>query len=463
MHDEPNRRQFLEVGVALGVATALTGGSVVGEDNVVGKDSVVGNENDASDELLGMAFDPIDNVRIGLVGIGGRGAGLLQLLLEIEGLQVVAVGDLIESRTAQAQNMVVQAGQPQPTGYSRSEHDYERMCGEEDLDLLITATPWRWHVPMCLAAMKTGKHAATEVPAATTVEGCWQLVETAEKTKRHCVMLENCCYGRPEMMVLNMVRQGVFGELVHAEAGYMHDLRMDRELLSPDGNEVRWRLENMIQHNGNLYPTHGLGPVAQCMNIDRGDRFDYLVSMSSKSSGLAHFYAKEFGADHHLAKRQYALGDVNCCMIRTVGGKTITLGHDTQLPRPYSRMSMVQGTEAIYQGYPDRIHIEGRSPKEQWESLEDYLSEYDHPLWQELDERAEGKGHGGMDYMELHRLIQALRKGSPTDWNVYDAASWSVVFELSERSVANRSRPVDFPDFTRGKWKTNVPLGIISA
>ncbi len=359
------------------------------------------------------------------------------------------------------QRMVEEGGQRRPTGYSRGEHDFQRMCDEEDLDLLITATPWRWHVPICLAAMNTGKHTATEVPAATTIDGCWQLVDTAEKTRRHCVMLENCCYGRSEMMVFNMVRQGVFGELVHARAGYMHELRMDGEFISPDGKEVRWRLDNMIRHNGNLYPTHGLGPVAQCMNIDRGDRFDYLVSMSSKSAGLNYFYAKEFGADHPLATRQYALGDVNFSLIRTVGGKTITLGHDTQLPRPYSRMSMIQGTKGIYQGYPDRIYIEGRSPGHEWEALEDYRSEYDHPLWKELGERAEGKGHGGKDFMELYRLIQALRTGTPTDWNVYDAASWSVVFELSECSVANKSRPVDFPDFTRGNWKTNLPLGII--
>ena len=450
MYNEPTRRQFLELGAAIGATTALR------SRNVVGKEIATSNEH------RGLACEPIDMVRIGIVGIGGRGYSLLRYLLGIEGLQITAVGDLIESRVAQAQNTVVEAGQPRPTGYSRGEYDFQRMCDEEDLDLLITATPWRWHVPMCVAAMNTGKHAATEVPAATTVDGCWQLVDTAERTKRHCVMLENCCYGRSELMIFNMVRQGLFGELIHARAGYMHELRMDRELISPDGKEIRWRLENMIHHDGNIYPTHGLGPVAQCMNIDRGDRFDYLVSMSSKSAGLNLFYSNEFGADHPLATQKYALGDVNFSLIRTVGGKTITLGHDTQLPRPYSRMSMVQGTQAVYQGYPDRIYIEGRSPRDEWEALENYRSQYDHPLWKQLEERAKGTGHDGMDFMELYRLIQALRTGTPTDWNVYDAASWSVVFELSERSVANKSRPVDFPDFTRGKWKTNLPLEIVN-
>ena len=450
MQDDPTRRQFLELGAALGATTAF------------GARSVADQPSDQADDGHGLTCEPIDLVRVGLVGVGNRGSGLLSLILGIDGVQVTAVGDLVESRVAQAQQVVLAAGQDRPTGYSRGEYDFERMCAEEDLDLLITATPWRWHVPMCVAAMNAGKHAATEVPAATTVEGCWQLVETAEKTKRHCVMLENCCYGRSELMVLNMVRQGVFGELVHARAGYMHELRTDGELISPDGKEIRWRLENMIHHNGNIYPTHGLGPVAQCMNIDRGDRFDYLVSMSSDSVGLNLFYGNEFGSDHPLATQSYALGDVNFSLIRTVGGKTITLGHDTQLPRPYSRMSMVQGTKAIYQGYPDRVYIEGKSPRDEWEALEDYRSQFDHPLWAQLEKRAKGKGHGGMDFMEFYRLFQALRTGTPTDWNVYDAASWSVVFELSERSVANKSRPVEFPDFTRGKWKTNRPLGIIA-
>ena len=451
MSEPSTRRQFLELAAAVGTTTALGAATAPGEE--------VSRAVDRQENQ----FKPLDEVRIGLVGIGSRGSNLLPLLLDLEGVKIQAVGDLVESRVDWAQNQVEAAGQRRPTGYSRGEYDFRRMCNEEDLDLVMVVTPWRWHVPMCVAAMEAGKHAATEVPAATTVDECWQMVETAEKTKRHCVMLENCCYGRPEMMIFNMVRQGLFGELVHARAGYMHDLRMDGELISPDGGEVRWRLDNMIRHNGNIYPTHGLGPVAQCMDIDRGDRFDYLVSMSSKSAGLNAFYAEQFGDEQPLATQQYALGDVNFTLIRTVGGKTITLGHDTQLPRPYSRMSMVQGTKGIYQGYPDRIHLEDRSPAHEWEKLEVYQQEYDHPLWQKLVERAEGRGHGGMDFLELYRLVKALRSGTPTDWNVYDAASWSVIFELSQRSVANKSRPVDFPDFTRGKWKTNPPLGIVTA
>ena len=307
--------------------------------------------------------------------------------------------------------------------------------------------------------MKAGHHAATEVPAAVTIDECWEMVETAEKQHRHCVMLENCCYGRTEMMVLNMVRQGLLGELVHGEAGYMHELREDRELLGPNG-EVRWRLEHMIRRDGNLYPTHGLGPVAQCMDINRGDQFDYLVSMSSISRGLNVHYADRFGKDHSLAKRKYAMGDVNVTMIRTKRGRTITVGHDTQLPRPYSRINMVQGTKGIVQGYPDRIALESNAHGHKWEPIDDYLEKYEHPLWKQLNRQAKGKGHGGMDYMEIHRLIECLHTGTEPDMDVYDAAAWSVISELSERSVAHRSRPIDVPDFTRGRWKRRPPLGI---
>jgi predicted dehydrogenase len=447
---EFDRRNALKLGATVGAGLAL--GGVPASSAEEPQSSAAPQEKAA----------PIDPVRIGFVGIGGRGSSLVRLLLELEGVEIRAVCDLIEERVAKAQRWVQDAGQPKPSGYFPGETDFKQLCEREDLDLVVTATPWRWHVPVCVSAMKAGKHAATEVPAAVTVDECWQLVENSEKHNRHCVMLENCCYGRTEMMILNMVRKGLFGELIHGEAGYMHELREDRELIAP-GPSTEWRLEHMRRRNGNLYPTHGLGPVAQCMNIDRGDRFDFLVSMSSKSRGLNLHYTKRFGADHPLAKREYALGDVNFSMIRTVNGCTIMVGHDTQLPRPYSRINTVQGTKGIFQGYPDRIHIETDGAGHDWESPEEYRAEYEHPLWKELLERAEGKGHGGMDYMELYRLIQALRTGTPPDMNVYDAASWSVVSGLSERSVANKSRPVEFPDFTRGKWKTNPPLGIIGA
>jgi len=449
---EYDRREFVKLGAATALGAAFAGASLSARAAQERKLAPAPAER--------FSAPPIDPVRIGYVGVGGMGSNHVKNLLRIEGVQIRALCDIVEEKVARAQDWVVKAGQPKPAGYSRGEYDFKRLCEQEDLDLVYTATPWRWHVPVCVAAMEGGKHAATEVPAAVIMDECWQLVETAEKHKKHCIMMENCCYDRPEMMILNMVRQGVLGELIHAEAGYLHDLRGVK--FSTDG-EGLWRRAHSINRDGNLYPTHGLGPVAQCMNINRGDRFDYLVSMSSNSRGLQ-LYAKEHLADDDPRRNEtYILGDVNVSLIRTVKGLTITLVHDTNLPRPYSRINLVQGTRGIVHKYPDRVYIEGRSPEHQWEPLGKYADEYEHPLWKTVGKKASGAGHGGMDYIEDYRLIQCLRKGIPTDMDVYDAAAWSVVSELSERSVANRSKTVDVPDFTRGRWKTYPPLGIIGA
>ncbi|MCP5054031.1 MAG: Gfo/Idh/MocA family oxidoreductase [bacterium] len=402
---------------------------------------------------------PVETVRVGFVGVGGMGAAHCQNLLKIEGVEIRAVCDIVESKVERVQQWVVEAGFKKPKGYSRGELDFKRLCLQEDLDLVMTATPWRWHVPVCVAALNAGKHAATEVPAAVTVEECWQLVETSEKTGKYCLMLENCCYGKRELTILNMVRRGLFGEIIHAEAGYLHDLRA---LKFSNEGEGLWRTEHSIKRNGNLYPTHGIGPVAKCMNINRGNRFEFLVSMSSKSRGLNHFAAGKFGKDSPQAKQQYALGDVNVSLIRTANGETITLYHDCNLPRPYSRIDQIQGTKGIAQGYPDRVYIEGVSAEyDRWDPLSDYFEKYEHPIWKLKGDSAKGAGHGGMDYIEDFRLIDALRKGRLPDMDVYDAVAWSVVSQLSEMSVANKSRPVDFPDFTRGKWKTNKQIHLV--
>jgi predicted dehydrogenase len=306
--------------------------------------------------------------------------------------------------------------------------------------------------------MKSGKHAATEVPAAYTVDDCWALVETAEKERRHCIMTENCCYDRPEMLCLNLVKKGLLGEVFHAEAGYLHDLRGVK--FSGSG-EALWRPQHSIKRNGNLYPTHGLGPVSQCLDINRGDRFDYLVSVSSKSMGLNLYCAKKFGPESPQARQKYALGDVNVSLLRTVNGKVITLYHDTSSPRPYSRIHIVQGTQGIFEKYPDRVYIESRSPADEWEVTDSYSIEHDHPVWRRLEEQSKGAGHGGMDFIEDFRLVEALRGGRPLDMDVYDAAAWSVVTPLSEKSVAGRGRAVDFPDFTRGGWKGSRPLHVM--
>ena len=398
---------------------------------------------------MGARAEPLERVRMAFVGVGLQGGSHVRNFLRIEGVDVVAICDIDEPRAREVAGWVTDDGRPAPDLYTRGETDYRRLCERDDVDLIFNSTPWRWHVPVCVEAMEAGMHTAVEVPAAYTLDGCWRLVETAERTHRHCVMMENCCYGRRELMILGMVRAGLLGELLHVEGAYIHDLRA---IKFSDANEGLWRLDHSIGRNGNLYPTHGIGPLAQCLDIGRGDRFESLVSMSSNARGLE-LYADRTLPEGDPRRRSYALGDMNTSLIRTAAGRTIVLQHDTTTPRPYSRINLVQGTRGVVTGYPDRIHVEGRSPEHAWEDLEDYRSEYDHRLWVELEEQAQGAGHGGMDYLEDYRLVECLRAGSITDMDVYDAADWSVICELSETSVAQGSRPVEFPDFTRGAWK----------
>jgi predicted dehydrogenase len=407
-----------------------------------------------------LAAPPIETVRIGFVGIGLQGSGHVNNLLNIEGCRIRAVCDIRPERTDWATRAIVERGHPTPAVYSRGPRDFERLAETEDLDLIYTATPWEWHVPVMLAAIRHGKHTATEVPAAMTIDDCWALVEASEKAGKHAVMMENCNYDRMEMMVFNMTRRGLFGELLHAEGGYLHDLRAVK---FEGRNEGLWRRAWSQNVNGNLYPTHGLGPLANCLDINRGDRFEYLVSMSSPSRGLQDWAREHFPAGAPERQETYVLGDVNTSLIRTERGRTIMVQHCTNLPRPYSRIHMLQGTKGLFQGYPDRVYLEGRGKADQWVAGQEAVKEFEHPLWKEMGERSAGAGHGGMDFLEDYRLIAALRQGQPTDMNVYDAAALSAVIEISARSTARRSRPVDVPDFTRGRWRTTPPLGLVHA
>jgi predicted dehydrogenase len=404
-----------------------------------------------------VAAAPLDRVRIGFVGVGGQGSVHVENLLTLPGVELVAICDIVEDKVKSAQAKVVAAGFAEPRGYSRGPRDFERMCDELELDLVFNATPWEWHVPIMLHAMRTGKHAATEVPAAMTIDDCWALVETAEKTGRHAVMMENCCYDRFELMTLNLVRQGLLGELLHGEAGYLHDLREVK--FSADG-EGLWRRAWAESHNGNLYPTHGLGPIAQCMDINRGDRFETVVSMSSPSRGLQLWQAEHLEPSDPRRGERYRLGDVNVSLIRTARGRTIYLAHNTNNPRPYSRLQLLQGTRGIVSGWPYRVHLEGRSPAHQWEPADQYYAEFEHPLWRSDEVKSMGRGHGGMDWLEDYRLIGSLLRGEPTDSDVYDAAALSCMVELSIRSVAKRGQPQSVPDFTRGRWKTRPAAGV---
>ncbi len=327
------------------------------------------------------AAPAIQMVRIAYVGIGGQGSGHVRNLLKIPGCRITAVCDLRPERTAWATKAITDAGHPAPAVYNRGPRDFERLCETEDLDLVYNATPWEWHVPIMLSAMKNGKHTATEVPAAMTLDDCWAMVESAEKNKKHCVMMENCNYDRMEMMVYNMVRQGLFGEILHAEGGYLHDLRGIK--FSEEG-EGLWRRAWAMKLDGNLYPTHGLGPVANCLDINRGDRFDHLVSMSGPSRGLQDWAAAHYPADHPKRKERYVLGDVNTSLIKTMRGRTIMVQHCTNLPRPYSRINMVQGTKGLFEGYPNRFYVEGRGQNDRWQDAAAALAEFEHPLWKEI-------------------------------------------------------------------------------
>ncbi len=402
--------------------------------------------------MIGVPFERHDTVRLGIIGTGGRGTSLLEEFLAVEGCRVTALCDVVPEKVAHAAGMVVKAGQPEPARYTAGERDFEGLCRREDVDFVVIATPWDWHVPMALYAMEHGKHCGTEVPAAQTVADCWRLVEASERTRRHCLMLENCCYGYNEMLVLNLVRAGVLGEVLHGEAAYIHDLR---ELLFADEGEGLWRRFPHLTRDGNLYPTHGLGPVARYMDINRGDRFTTLVSMSTREAGLTAWRAAHVPAESPKWKERYRCGDMNTSLIRTAQGRTIMLQHTVTSPRPYDRINMVMGTKGVFRDYPARIYVEGQEGGERFGPLDPWKERHEHPLWTQVGEVARKLGgHGGMDFVMAWRLVQCLREGLVPDMDVYDAAAWSVPGPLSEQSVARGSAPVEVPDFTRGGWRS---------
>jgi predicted dehydrogenase len=400
----------------------------------------------------------IKPVRLGFVGMGSRGIQMLRVALALEGVEIRAVCDIVENRVERSQRMVEAAGQPRPQGYSRGPEDYKRLAEQEDLDGIFTATPWNLHTPVMVAAMKAGKYGGTEMPACNGMDQAWELVETSEKTGMPCMMLENYCYMRNVQMVLNMIDKGMFGELSHCEVGYQHDTRY--VTISSEG-ELLWRAhERALNNNGNRYPTHAIGPAAQWLDINRGDRFDFMVSMSSRSLGLNHYAAQMLGEDHPVANLKFKLGDVNTSLIRTHKGITVTLYYDPQTPRPIDFIWRAQGTKGIHSGTLDSVHFEDRSPEGQWESNDKYRPDYDHPSWKKHGDVALTHGHGGSDYLVLLDFVKAIRNRTDFPIDVYDSVTWSIITELSERSVNNRSRPVDFPDFTRGQWATRKPLPV---
>ena len=410
----------------------------------------------AASSMIGVPFEKRERVRFALVGCGGRGRSLLRNMLRVEGVEVKAVCDIVPEKVERMQTMIEKAGQARPEGYSKGETDFENLCARGDLDLVFVATPWNWHVRVAVTAMEGGAHAGVEVPAATTLEGAWRLVDVSEKTQKHCVMLENVCYGWDELFLLNMVQAGALGDLTHAECAYIHDLR---RLLFADRGEGLWRRYEHWRRDGNLYPTHGLGPVARYFDVNRGDRFDYMVSMSSPSVGLQAYRDRTLEATDPRRMETYDCGDVNTSLIKTARGKSIVLQHDVVSPRPYDRINLLSGTGGTFRSFPARLFLDGQENHREWQELNPREREaggiedqYEHPLWKKLRETARGGGHGGMDYIMCWRLIECLREGLPPDMDVYDAAAWCAPGPLSELSVAQRSTSVSFPDFTRGGW-----------
>ena len=453
-----NRRNFLKqtlIGSGI-IATGFAGNASVIES--ISATGTIGKQSAQSFNMCGFRAQKLDKVRIGFVGLGSRGPGAVTRMSHIEGVEITALCDQFEDEVEKVQKKLEEQGIPRAKSYSGSKEVWKEMCENPDIDMIYITTPWAWHTPMAVYAMENGKHVAVEVPAAKTIDECWQLVEISEKTRKHCMMLENTCYDFFELLTLNMARQGFFGEIVHAEGAYIHTL-IDSNF-NKNGYAEMWRLkENM--RNGNLYPTHGLGPIAQAMDINRGDQMEYLTAMQSNDFQMAASANELAAADSffsEFAGKKYR-GNMNTTTIRTFKGRTIMLQHDVTSPRVYSRIHLISGTKGMAQKYPEPGKIASGHEWLDEEKMKELNEKYTPEIVKHIGEMAKQVGgHGGMDFMMDWRLIDCLRNGLPLDQDVYDAALWSSIAPLSEKSAANRSNSVDVPDFTRGAWKSNKPM-----
>ena len=463
-----NRRTFFQLAGVAG-AGVLTGGlASCSPENASGTESnltyikdAVSKTHNQQFNMSGYAAPKLEKVRIGFIGLGNRGPGAVERMSNIEGVEIVALCDKDLERVAVGQKILKKHGFEPAKEYGGSEDAWKEMCESQDVDLVYICTPWSLHTPMAVYAMENDKHAASEVPAAVTVEEAWQLVETSERTKKHCMMLENCCYDFFELLTLNMARQGFFGEIVHAEGAYIHQLIESN--FNKDAYSDMWRLRQNQGRNGNLYPTHGLGPICQVLNVNRGDKMEYLTSMSSNDFQMAK-RAQELAAEDDFWDKfntDNYRGNMNTTTVKTNKGKTIMIQHDVTSTRPYSRIHLVSGTDGIARKYPSPAKIaKGHSwmDEDEMKVLEEKYTPEIVKLVGDMAKKV--GGHGGMDFIMDWRLIDCLRNGIPLDQDVYDAALWSVIAPLSEWSVANRSNSIDVPDFTNGAWKTNTPVDI---
>jgi predicted dehydrogenase len=409
--------------------------------------------------------DKETKVRLGFIGVGFRGQSHLELALKRNDVEIVALCDIQQPMMDMSLQMVSKASRPKPLVVMDGPWGYRKLLENKDIDAVIISTPWEWHSIMCLDSMNAKKYVGCEVNVGMTVEECWELVHTSERTGMPLMMLENVCYRRDVMAVMNMVRQGIFGEIVHLQGGYQHDLRgikfndgkidpgVGAEFGAKGFSEAQWRTQHSINRNGELYPTHGIGPVAMMIDINRGNRFTELVSYSSKARGLHDYIVKTGGENHPNAKIKFKLGDVVTTMIRTANEETILLQHDTNLPRPYSLGFRVQGTKGIWMDVNQSIYIEGLSKEaHNWENAKQWLEKYDHPLWKKYGNDASGAGHGGMDWFVLNAFIESVKRKTNTPQDVYDAVAWSAITPLSESSIQMGGESVEFPDFTQGQW-----------
>lgn len=414
-------------------------------------------------------FSVTDKLNVGLIGVGLRGTNHLQNLLLRKDVNVTAICDIDENRIAIAKKHIADANGKSPKVFGSNEHDYKNLLALQEVDAVIIATPWLWHTRMTVDAMEAGKYAGVEVSASNTLEECWDLVNTHERTGTHMMILENVNYRRDVLAVLNMVKQNVFGEMVHYRCGYQHDLRHVKfndgktaygkgvEFGEKGISESKWRTEHSVKRNADVYPTHGLGPVAIMADVNRGNRFVSMTSHATKGIGLHNYIVGQGGTEHPNAKIKFKQGDVITSTINTANGETIIITHDCNLPRPYSLGFRVQGANGLWEVDGSRIYVEGKSEPHQWDDAKPWLEQYDHPLWKKYGAYALNAGHGGMDFFVLNSFVESAKQNIAPPLDTYDAAAWSAVTPLSEASIANNGEPQDFPDFTRGLWIKRKP------
>ncbi len=457
-----NRRKFLQTSALAGLG--LTTVSASGNENVSGRTGII------SDPVQTSRKSPRSSkLHIGFIGVGLRGRDHMDLVLRRDDCEVICIADPDAAAIQAGIRLCQSYGKSAPAAYGEGNYDYLNLLEKEDIDAVIISSPWMWHTQQSVAGMNKGLYVGCEVSGAFSLEECWELVNTHEDTGAHYFFLENANYRRDLLAVLDMVRKDLFGEIIHLECGYQHDLRNvkfnDGKTVYSRGtefgetalSEARWRTNHSLHRNGDLYPTHGVGPVMNYIDINRGNRFTHLVSMSTKPRGLSAYVRDVGGENHPNAKLDWKLGDVVTTLIQCNNGEKVLVSHDTNLPRPYCLGFRVQGTKGIWMDVNQSVHIEGKSPYHGWDDQEKWFEKYDHPLWRKYNDLASGEGHGGQDWFIINAFVECAKQNIAPPIDVYDAAVMRAITPMSENSIALGSAPVTFPDFTRGRWSVKKP------